>query len=46
MEGDPAMCENENKNVNGLGNENMEHRDIPKIAVNWTILGDERNRQG
>ena len=40
------MYENENKNMNGLGNENMEHRDVPETTVNWTIPGDERNRQG
>ena len=28
MKGDFAMYENENKN--GLGNENMEHRDVPR----------------
>ena len=39
------MYENENKNMNGLGNENMEHRDVPETAVNWTIPGDGRSRQ-
>ena len=37
------MYENENKN--GLGNENMEHRDVPETTVNWTIPGDGRSRQ-
>ena len=39
------MYENENKNMNGLGNENMEHRDVPETTVNWTIPGDGRSRQ-
>ena len=45
MKGDFAMYENENKNMNGLGNENMEHGDVPETAVNWTIPGDGRSRQ-
>ena len=40
------MYENENKNMNGLGNETVEHRDIPETTVNWTTPGDGRNQQG
>ena len=39
------MYENENKNMNGLGNENMEHRDVPETTVNWTTPGDGRSQQ-
>ena len=46
MKGDFAMYENENKNMNGLGNETVEHRDIPETTVNWTTPGDGRNQQG
>ena len=40
------MYENENKNMNGLGNENMEHRDVPETTVNWTIPGDGEEPAG
>ncbi|MCD7992132.1 MAG: trypsin-like peptidase domain-containing protein [Clostridia bacterium] len=39
------MYENENRNMNGLGNDNMEHRDVPETTVNWTTPGDGRSQQ-
>ena len=39
------MYENENKNMNGMEDENREHREMPENTVNWTTPGNPQGRQ-